>query len=50
MGIKQRIQSSLQLYKDQLMFVLFQLIMYVADIVTDTIQAEEFWRYVVRKL
>ena len=44
MGIKQRVESSVQLYKDQLMFVFFQLIMYVADIVTDTIQAADFWR------
>ena len=40
MGIKQKIQS----YKDQLMFVFFQLILYVVDIGTDMNQAAEFWK------
>ena len=41
---KNRIHSTLKLYKDQLIFVFFQLVVYLFDIGSDTKQAIEFWR------
>ena len=40
---KNRINSTLKLYKDQLIFVFFQLVVYLFDIGSDTKQAIEFW-------
>ena len=40
----ERIQNKIQSYQDQIMFIFFQVIMYVVDIGTDFYQAQEFKR------